>query len=311
MLGDTVADNMRSDERLLGAEAGEMDSPKAQPTSRVKEMAKFLLTLTLVSRPGMWHFTFFMFIIPAAPQPSVLLTRRALSGLAFVVFPMNLMVYAMNDLKDVDVDATNPRKGGIHGAQASEADLQKCLIIATCFIVAIPPLLTGDLAWSTAWSAIGVFANWIYNFGPQLSRVPILDMFPPLAYLLVIPFSSKVLWGYFRLGHLFALYICFVVFRTQLWFQRMDVEADAKEGKRTTAVAVGNAASAVGVFGFLACEFAVASFWGCPGARVWTAYSACVFALELVLAKKEVTLALMAAGGFLFLVPFWGCLAAA
>lgn len=245
----------------------------------------------------------------------MLLSKRALVGGAFSVVIMNVVTYAMNDLKDVDVDAVNPRKGGfsLSGARASASDLRLCLAISIVLAVVLPPFITGDLLWSLVWSAAGIGANWMYNFGPQLSRVAFLDMVPPLGYLLTLPFSSKVLWGSVMLEPLFVLFLVLVVFRTQLWFQLMDLEADAETGKRTTAVAIGRSASSVGVAAILACEVACAGTWGCLAAQAWSGYSFCVFALELVrgtIGKSDVTMVLMGVAGAAVVVPFWMCLAA-
>eukprot|EP00811_Abedinium_folium_P035767 NODE_8532_length_1489_cov_2.731278.p1 GENE.NODE_8532_length_1489_cov_2.731278~~NODE_8532_length_1489_cov_2.731278.p1 ORF type:complete len:317 (-),score=56.39 NODE_8532_length_1489_cov_2.731278:425-1375(-) len=275
-----------------------------------RTVAHFLVTLILVSRPGFYHFTGFTYIIPFARDPSALLSTRALLGLAFVIFPMNLLVYSMNDIKDVDIDKMNPRKGGLHGAQASAADLRICLAVALASVVLVPPLLTGDLLWSFCWSGIGILSNWAYNFGPQLSRVPVLDMVPPLGYLLTIPFSNKVNAGTGE-SPMFILFITLVVFRTQLWFQRYDLVADAAAGKRTTAVCIGSPASVVGTLFFLASELAAAHTWGCFSAQVWVGYSTFVFVLELATGNRNISLALMFLGGFVAVIPFWQCLAVA
>merc|ERR1719337_434030 len=103
------------------------------------------------------------------------------------------MVYGMNDYADVDIDKQNPRKGGLHGAQASESDLLLCVILGVGSCIALAPMVTGDLLWSLVWNVFAIGSNWFYNFGPRLSRVPFLDMIPPLGYLLITPLASKVM----------------------------------------------------------------------------------------------------------------------
>merc|ERR1719321_813572 len=107
-----------------------------------------------VSRPGFYHVSFGLYICAAAPDPWSLLSRRALLGLFFVLFPVNLTVYAMNDLKDVDIDSKNPRKGGIYGAQASASELRSCIAIGLLACMVIAPLLTADIIWAFAWNSI-------------------------------------------------------------------------------------------------------------------------------------------------------------
>lgn len=272
---------------------------------------RFTKMLVKVSRPGFYNVTGFLYIMPAASRPEALyslLSVRAILGLLFCLLPMNLLVYGMNDLADVDIDAKNPRKGGLFGAVASVQDLRCCVAIAVVSCAFLPALITGDLRWSIAFSAVGIGANWVYNFGPQLSRVPLLDMFPPLAYLLVIPFGGKVVGQLASINSWFWFFTVSVVLRTQLWFQRMDIVADAEVEKRTTAVFVGSTAAAVGVFFFIACELVCEQCWGCRWVQIWSCFSALVFTLELWLARKDVTKALMAASGIVFLYPVLHCM---
>lgn len=272
------------------------------------EWLRFLLTMVQVSRPGLYHVTAFLYVMPAAVDLSALLSRSAILGLLFVVFPVNLVVYSMNDYKDVDIDSKNPRKGGFMGAQASEDDLWLCIAVGIVSCLLVAPFLTGDFAWTTMWNIAGIGVNWLYNFGPRLSRVPLLDMWPPLGYLLIIPFASKAMSLPFLNANAYA-YFVLMTLRTQLWFQRLDIEADAIVGKRTTAVFVGSHWSAVGVLAFLACEFQSARYWECVAAQAFSGYGACVFLIELYMRNKNLTQALMGVGGIASALGFWSCIA--
>lgn len=225
-------------------------------------------------------------------DPFVLLSLKGIMGLLFVLWPLNLMVYSFNDYKDVDIDKKNPRKGGIHGAQASEGELRACIVISIAMLICFVPLLTSDLVFSLEWVGGCILVNWIYNFGPQLSRVPILDMFPPLGYLATCCLASKVMdipnfdrWVY--------LYLAVMVFRTQLWLQRMDISADASAGKRTTAVFLGSAAAVAGVLLFLLVEFVISYYRGCSPGMFFAVYSSMVHGIELAICRKDVTMLLM------------------
>lgn len=293
--------------------------PDASPTQcpdievqpcMLKRVATFLMTIFLVSRPGLWHFTGFLYIIPAAADPNVLLTRDAILGLLFCVLPVNLLVYSLNDLKDVDIDSKSTRRGGLHGAQACESDLQICVGISVFATYALPPLLIHDLTWCFEWSCVVFLVNWLYNFGPTLSRVPVLDMVCPLGYLSIIPFGAKMFGFTSHAGPWFVAYLALGIFRTQLWFQRFDLETDEEQDKRTTAVMLGRFRATVMLLCILVCEVGVASMWGCPAGQAWSFYCICVLAIEIFLSRKTVTLALMALSG-LFIIPFFPCLAAA
>eukprot|EP00812_Abedinium_dasypus_P014198 NODE_770_length_1369_cov_329.994673.p1 GENE.NODE_770_length_1369_cov_329.994673~~NODE_770_length_1369_cov_329.994673.p1 ORF type:complete len:360 (-),score=50.00 NODE_770_length_1369_cov_329.994673:272-1351(-) len=293
-----------------GGAAGGAEAPKSCMV-RMKVFAEFLLTLIQVSRPGFYHWTIVMYILPffTVADPAKLLTTRAICGLVFVTFPLNLLVYAMNDLKDVDIDLLNPRKGGCYGAKATTPDLQKCVAIALVLTILMPMLIIGDLLWAAGFSAAIIFFNWVYNFGPTLSRVPVLDMLAPLGYLLVIAFAFKVVGGNNVEPLCFCLAVA-VVFRTQLWFQRMDREADAAVGKNTTARCMGENAAAAGVFTFMFCELVIAYFIGCVALELWVVYSALVFAREVCTNSHDCTMILMAIGALVAVYPGLQCIRA-
>merc|ERR1712232_1208211 len=144
-----------------------------------------------------------------------------------------------------------------------------------------------------------ILVNWSYNFGPQLSRVPILDMFPPIGYMGTCGFAAKVM-SVKQLDAWVFYFFAVMAMRTQLWLQRMDIVADAAVGKRTTAVFLGRKLAAVGVLVLLFLEGYMGHLRGCWASQVFSVSSLLVFALELVLGKKEVTMLLMALSGLPF-----------
>merc|ERR1712087_685 len=160
---------------------------------------------------------------------------------------------------------------------------------------------------SLKWIVACFLNNWSYNFGPTLSRVPILDMFPPLGYLCASLVTSKVVGLPYLETWVYA-YLCLMVLRTQLWLQRMDIKADAAVGKRTTAVFLGSRVASFVVYILHACEFAVAYGPGCLAAQIFSVYSACVFSLELTTGIKEATMALMGVGGLAFIIGLMRCM---
>merc|ERR1719353_2124546 len=99
---------------------------------RLQSNGLTFLTLIQVSRPGFYHISVALYLCGAASDPWALLSCRAILGLLFVVFPLNLIVYGMNDLRDVDIDKYNARKGGIYGAQASIGYITLDLLCHAC-----------------------------------------------------------------------------------------------------------------------------------------------------------------------------------
>lgn len=259
---------------------------------------RFCVLMVKVSRPGFYHVTFACFLVPAVLNLQIILCRQGLLGILYAVFPTNLFVYAMNDLADVDIDMKNPRKGGLHGAVASPSELRSCLAIATVILVISTPLLTRDLLWSSIWLPGVMIWNWLYNFGPQFSRTPIVDLFFPLGYLQIIPFSCKVLDVSMYSAPLSAqVFIVLVCFRTQLWLQRMDMEADAKLGKRTTAVFLGKTCATGALFVIMLGEVLCGLIFGNAAALLWSSFSACVLTVEIFLKNAPLTMAAMLFGG--------------
>ncbi|MEW6272491.1 MAG: hypothetical protein AB1689_24705, partial [Thermodesulfobacteriota bacterium] len=55
---------------------------------------------------------------------------RELVLIAFATLPLNLLVYALNDLFDLASDAHNPRKGSAEGARADAAPLRELVALA-------------------------------------------------------------------------------------------------------------------------------------------------------------------------------------
>lgn len=251
-----------------------------------------------VSRPGFYHVTFATFLVPAVLNLRIVLCRQGLLGILYAVFPVNLFVYAINDLADIDIDMKNPRKGGLHGAVASRSELRLCLAIATVILVISTPLLTQDLLWSSIWLPGVMMWNWLYNFGPQFSRTPMVDLVFPLGYLQIIPFSCKVLdVSMVSVPFSVHVFVVLVTIRTQLWLQRMDMEADAKVGKRTTAVFLGNAGATVGLFAIMLGELLCGFICGNRAALLWSLFSACVLTVEIFLKNAALTMAAMFFGG--------------
>src|SRR5215470_18931018 len=84
------------------------------------------LFLLQVSRPGLWATTALFYLMPLGPE----LQWRSASfwgGLVYILFPLGLLLYGVNDIADADGDRYNPRKGSFLFGSRGEASQLKAL----------------------------------------------------------------------------------------------------------------------------------------------------------------------------------------
>jgi hypothetical protein len=65
------------------------------------------------SRPGLWLVTLWVYLMPTGGMHEVFNTVQFWVGLFYCCLPLNLLVYAWNDLFDFNCDKHNPRKQGL------------------------------------------------------------------------------------------------------------------------------------------------------------------------------------------------------
>ncbi len=208
-----------------------------------KDRGKFLsglLFVIQVSRPGLWSTTALFYLMPLGHW-NAFHSAAFWIGLFYMLFPLGLILYGVNDLADADADLYNPRKGtylfGSLGAREQLAALRLQI-----FLIQIPFLilfffLTGPrILW---WLALLLAAVSVYNaprFGWK-SRPP-LDVLIQASYLLVFVLSSwlnnvpQLPWPAFVCGALFAMH-------SHVFGEVMDIAPDRIAGRRTTATVLG------------------------------------------------------------------------
>src|SRR5260370_5122392 len=114
-------------------------------------------------------------------------------GLFFVLFPLGLVLYGVNDIVDAENDALNPRKGtfmfGARGAREQLAALKwQIAVVQIPFVVAFYYFAGPRLLW---WYAVLLLAVGIYNApGIRWKSRPALDVLIQASYLLVFVLSS-------------------------------------------------------------------------------------------------------------------------
>jgi 4-hydroxybenzoate polyprenyltransferase len=199
-----------------------------------------LVFLIQVSRPGLWTTTALFYLMPLGHW-NISGSAAFWIGLFYVLGPLGLLPYGVNDIVDVEADRYNPRKGtflfGSLGASEQLASLRWQIVLAQVpFLVLFFFLVGSRILW---WFAILLVAVGIYNaprFGWK-GRPP-LDVLIQASYLLIFVLSSwlnhapQLPWQTFVFGALFAMH-------SHVFGEVMDIAPDRLSGRRTTATQIG------------------------------------------------------------------------
>ena len=201
-------------------------------------------TLFEISRPGLWLVFVWLYVWPTGGSYWLLHSPKFWAGLLYCTFPLNLLVYGMNDMVDEDVDEKNPRKGNwVYGAKTTKAQREYLPIyigivnFTSLFILA---LITDDWFYIAVWTWCAIMINISYNNEPfQLSRncpweVPCMIvghfLIPLLAcHINGVPLPSLSSWIFNGL----------LLARSHIWLEYADIDVDRTRSKRTIAVALG------------------------------------------------------------------------
>ncbi|HEY8901524.1 MAG TPA: UbiA family prenyltransferase [Chthoniobacterales bacterium] len=198
------------------------------------------LFLLKASRPGLWFQTLWLYTLPLATSHRVGDAAFWL-GFAFVLLPLNLLVYGWNDLVDRETDAINPRKDsylfGARGTPAQLATLPLAIaaINAPFFLVFV--ILRGGIM--AAILAGMVLTVALYNLPRHgLRGRPPLELLNQFGYLLILPFAI-VLNDVPPLPWQSVAYLALFCTHAHLMGEIMDVTPDREAGRRTTATVLG------------------------------------------------------------------------
>jgi len=162
-------------------------------------------------------------------------------GLVYIVFPLSLLLYGVNDIVDIEGDRYNPRKGTyLFGSRGAAKQLQS---LPAQIAASQMPFLY--LFWNSCglriflWFAVLLFAVYLYNARPlALKGRPPFDVLIQSSYLLVFVLSSwlnrvpQLPWQTFLFGALFAMH-------SHVFGEIMDIEPDQKSGRNTLATKIG------------------------------------------------------------------------
>ncbi len=199
-----------------------------------------LLFLLKASRPGLWFQTIWLYVLPTSHLP-VWNSTWFWVGMAYVTFPLNLLVYGWNDLVDVPGDRVNPRKDTfLFGARGSREEL--ALLPAAMILAQIPfaVVFIWTFGWKMALLLTAICAvNYLYNLPKNGWRGrPPLELLNQAGYLLILPMSvwlnstPQVPW-------IAVVYLVLFCSHSHLMGEVMDVQPDAAVGRWTTARVIG------------------------------------------------------------------------
>jgi lycopene elongase/hydratase (flavuxanthin-forming) len=226
--------------------------------TRTRTKVPLHIFLIQVARPGLWTTTALFYLMPLGHR-DFFHSAKFWLGLFFVLFPLGLLLYGVNDIADAEADQYNPRKGtflfGSRGVPEQLAALRWQIVVAEIpFLVAFFFLVGPRILW---WSAALLVAVGLYN-APRFGwkSHPPLDVLIQASYLLVFVLSSwlnhadQLPWPTFLFGALFAMH-------SHIFGEVMDIDPDRRSGRRTTATLIGSMPSKILMAGLLCIESAL------------------------------------------------------
>jgi 4-hydroxybenzoate polyprenyltransferase len=245
--------------------------------------------LLQVPRPGLWSTTALFYLMPLG-HADLLHSPRLWLGLLFVLFPLGFLLYGVNDIADAEADLLNPRKGtflfGSRGTREQLAALKwQIAAVQLPFLITFFFLIGPEILW---WYAALLAVVAIYNaprFGWKGN--PPFDVLIQASYLLIFVLSSwlngvpQPPWQTFLFGALFAMH-------SHVFGEVMDIEPDARSGRRTTATVIGKVPAKFIIAAFLSVETALIYFYfRDPALTAFLAIGAVWFLLDATVVWKS------------------------
>lgn len=216
-----------------------------------------------ISRPGLWFPTIWIYLVPFSVEVNFWHQPLFWLGLLFVTFPLNYLVYGLNDYNDVKADAFNERKGNfLFGAKYSKAQLKSVPKKTALFILPFIIYFTFVSGYKMFLLLLFMIAvNIVYNFKPfRIKERPPFEICIQIGYVVTAIFSvllndlQMLPWQTF-------LYLSLFAFQAHIAGEIMDIEPDLKARKRTTATLIGRKNTKLLMLTFLLLETYILSVW--------------------------------------------------
>ncbi|MCX2678834.1 UbiA family prenyltransferase [Galbibacter sp. EGI 63066] len=216
-----------------------------------------------ISRPGLWFPTIWIYLIPFTFETGFWKDPIFWIGFLFVTFPLNFLVYGLNDYNDYKADMENDRKGNyLFGAKSSKEQLAK-LPIKISWVMA--PFILFFSFYSgiimLLLLAFMIIVNILYNFKPfRIKERPPFEIFIQVGYVFTA-FFSVVLNDLEMLPWETVIYLSLFAFQAHIAGEIMDIDPDKKAGKKTTAVIIGRKKAKLLMLVLLITEMYILFFW--------------------------------------------------
>ncbi len=291
------------------------EAAQASPSVATRQQAhSYAVFLLQVSRPGLWSTTALFYLMPLG-HADFLHVGKLWLGLFFVLLPLGLVLYGVNDIVDAENDSLNPRKGtfmfGSRGAREQLAALKWHIVVVQLPFVGLFYYFIGPrILW---WYALLLLAVGIYNApGVAWKGRPPFDVLIQASYLLVFVLSSwlnnvpQLPWQTLLFGALFAMH-------SHIFGEVMDIEPDRLTGRRTTATVIGRVRAKFLIAAFLCIEAGLVWIyfrdWIITGflavGAIWFLVDATLLWKDRSYSPKEMRLFLWGWNGAALLGMFW------
>ena len=185
------------------------------------------------------------------------------AGLFYIVFPLSLLLYGVNDIVDAEGDRLNPRKGSyMFGSRGADEQLRSLRWQIALWQIPFLLFFWAATDWRiTFWFAAILFAVYVYNARPfALKGRPPFDVLIQASYLLIFVLSSwinhvpQLPWQTFLFGALFAMH-------SHIFGEIMNIEPDSQSGRSTLATKIGRVPAKFFAASLLAVECALVSHY--------------------------------------------------
>jgi 4-hydroxybenzoate polyprenyltransferase len=216
-----------------------------------------------ISRPGLWFPTVWIYLVPFSLASNFWYDFNFWIGLLFVTFPLNYLVYGLNDLNDYASDEINDRKGNfLFGAKSTREQLARIPIKVALIVSPFIFYFTYVSGWKMLLLLLFMIViNLLYNFKPfRIKERPPFEICIQFGYVFTAFFSIK-LNALVQLPWQTILYLTLFAFQAHIAGEIMDIEPDIKSGKRTTATLIGRKRTKLLMLALLILETYILAIW--------------------------------------------------